>query len=57
MIMTTLPKRNSSLWWLAYSAEAWFIVIMVGHGDMQADTVLEKELRVLHLAYRTQEVV
>ena len=33
---------------LVYSSEVQFI-IMVGHGVTQAGTVLEKELRVLHL--------
>ncbi|KAL6091852.1 hypothetical protein STEG23_032202, partial [Scotinomys teguina] len=32
-----------------YSSEVQSIIIMVGLGSMQADMVLEKELRVLHL--------
>ena len=28
--------------------EIWSIIIMVGHGYVQADMVLEKKLRVLH---------
>ena len=34
--------------WLTVS-EAQSIIIMAGHGGMQADMVLEKDLRVLHL--------
>ena len=30
-------------------SEVYSIEIMAGHGGTQADTVLEKELRVLHL--------
>ena len=30
--------------WLTYSSEAQSIIIMVGHGAMQADMVLEKKL-------------
>ena len=33
----------------AYSSEILSSVIMGGHGGMQADKVLEKELRFLHL--------
>ena len=32
-------------------------IIMVGHGGIQADVVLKKELRTLHLDPRQQEVV
>ena len=32
---------------VAYSSEVQSIVIVVGHGGVQADMVLEKELRVL----------
>ena len=34
---------------VAYSSEVWSTIIMVGHGGMQADMVLEKELRILYL--------
>ena len=34
---------------MAYSSEIQFIIIMVEHGNTQADMVLEKKLRVLHL--------
>ena len=30
-------------------SEIYFIIFMIGHGDMQADMVLVKELRVLYL--------
>ena len=35
--------------WSAYTSAVTSITIMVGLGSMQADIVLEKELRVLHL--------
>ena len=42
---------------VAYSLEVQStIIIMVGHGSRQADIVLERQLRVLHLAGK-QEVV
>ena len=34
---------------MAYSSEIQSIIIMVEHSSMQADMVLEKEPRVLHL--------
>ena len=42
--------KGKHLLGLAYSSEVESIVIIGGkHGNMQADMVLEKELRVLHL--------
>ena len=38
------------------ASEVQFVTIMVGQGSVQADTVLEKELRVLHLDHKQQEV-
>ena len=35
--------------WLTYSSEVQFIIIMVIYGGVQADIVLEKKPRVLHL--------
>ena len=47
--MTTLIKENISLW-LAYSFKGLVYYCHGGkHTDMQADMVLEKKLRVLHL--------
>ena len=40
--------------WLTVS-EVQFIIIMVGHGSVQADIVLEKELRVPHLDLQATE--
>ena len=46
MTMASLIKEYIN--WGAYSSEVRSIIIMVGHGGIQADMVLEKELRVLH---------
>jgi hypothetical protein len=47
--MTTLIKENISLW-LAYSFKGLVYYCHGGkHTDMQADMVLEKKLRLLHL--------
>ena len=35
--------------WVAHHSEVRFIIIVVGHGSVQADMVLEKELRVIYL--------
>ena len=53
--MTTLIKRNISLW-----LEYGFKGLMLWHhgrenGDMQVDMVLEKELRVLHPSPKISE--
>ena len=37
----------------AYSSEAQSIIIMVGHGGMLADILLERELRILHFEQAT----
>ena len=41
--------KGKHLTGVAYSSEAQHIPIMVGHSSMQADMVLERQLRVLHL--------
>ena len=38
---------------MAYSSEVQSIIIVMGHGSMQADKMLGKELRVLHLVQAT----
>lgn len=43
MTASTLVKENLSLG-LAYSFRGSSTIIMVGHGDVQADVVLEKGL-------------
>ena len=49
MATATLREENIYLE-LACTVEVWSSSIMVGgNGSMQADIVLEKELRVLHL--------
>ena len=45
MTTATLIKEN---WGSLFNIQ--FLIIMAGHGGMQAGMVLEKELRVLHLA-------
>ena len=45
--MAALIKENIS--WMTYSSEALFITIMMGHGGMQTDMVLEKELKILYI--------
>lgn len=47
MIMASLIKRTFN--WIAYISEVQSIIIIVRHGDMQADMVLERELRLLCL--------
>ena len=41
----------------AYSSEVQCVVTMAGHGGMQTDMVLEKELRVLHIDPRKAQGV
>ena len=45
--MATLIKERHLMEWLTVSEVQ--SIIMEGHGSMQADMVLERELRVLHL--------
>ena len=40
---------------VAYSSEVQFIIIMVEHDSVQADMMLERELRVLHLDFQAVE--
>ena len=48
MTMPAPIKEKHLIRWLTFS-EASCIIIMVRHGGAQADMVLERELRVLHL--------
>ena len=50
MTMATLTKESIEMGWLTYSSEIQSIIIIVEHGSMLADMVLEKLLRVLHFA-------
>ena len=34
---------------MAYNSEIWSIIIMVGHGSIQVERMLEKEMKKLHL--------
>jgi hypothetical protein len=54
MIMATLIKENISLE-LVYSSEVQSIIIMAGSLEVCRQTVLEKELRVLHLGPQAAE--
>ena len=47
--MTTVTlKKEKAFSWMTYSSEVQSVIIMVGHGGVQADMVLEKALRILH---------
>ena len=48
MIMAILTKEDIELG-LAYNSEGQSIIILVGHDSVQAEMVLEKKLRILHL--------
>ena len=43
-----LPLKRKIFIWVAYNSEIQSIVIIVKHGSMQADIVLENELRLIH---------
>ena len=49
MTIATLIKEKTFNWGLLRVSEVYSIIIMAGHSSVQADMVLQKDLRVLHL--------
>ena len=47
-VLATLIKKKPFNW-VVYSSKGHSIVVLVGHGGVQANMVVEKKLRILHL--------